>query len=444
MFIDSPLESQSRRPSRSLGKALAAVVAFVCMMHAWIGTAEASVKKQGAWPNDEKVVSFQYQGPRAGGVEKLAEQAGWSLVLSDKAALESPRTVSVSLKGQSPADVLEALLDDGDFVAIRKGTLVRVEVRDAGAEDVTGPDATPVVAVATAATPARAGETDTDDDAEDMKVMGGHGELEKGHTVRNLTVMGGTCDVYGRVDGDVSVMGGRVTLHEGAVVEHDVTTMGGHVEVLRGANVRGRYATFGGSIHREESSIMSGHVESGKSKSGHDHPSRTFVQRVGDAVSNTAILFVLGVVFLAIAPKRMETLRIEVARAPMRQVGLGIVGFIGFLIAFVVLCVTVIGVPVALIGLFLGIVGLYGGMVAGLTVVGAALVRHKSENPYVHLAVGCFLFFVVYPLPFVGPPLVMALVFMSVGALVSTRFAGFLPAKKGVKSVDVSSEGPYR
>ena len=272
------------------------------------------------------------------------------------------------------------------------------------------------------------------------------GQLEKGHSVRNLTVMGGSCDVYGRVDGDVSVMGGRVTLHEGAIVEHDVTTMGGHVEIERGATVRGRYATLGGSIHREDGSVVSGRVE-GPHVSDTSHRSekpKSFFQRVGDAVSNTAILFVLGVVFLAIAPKRMEMLRVEVARAPMRQVGLGIIGFFGFLLAVVVLCVTVIGIPVALIAVFLGLVGLYGGMVAGLTVIGAALVRHKSENPYVHLAVGCFVFFVVYPLPFIGPPLTFALLLLGVGVLVSTRFAGFLPTKKKVSTVDVRSENPYR
>ena len=100
------------------------------------------------------------------------------------------------------------------------------------------------------------------------------------------------------------------------------------------------------------------------------------------------------------------------------------------------------GVPVALVGIFLGIVAMYGGMVAALTVVGAALVRHKSENPYAHLAVGCALFFVVYPLPWIGPWLVVSLMSVGIGALVTTRVAGYFPEKK--KKVEVASEGPYR
>lgn len=418
-------------------RVVAIAVAFVCMMQIFPSSAFAAVEKKGTWPSDEKPVSFQYEGPRIGGLEKLAEQAGWSLVLSDKAALASPRTVSVSLKGQAPSDVLDALLDDGDLVATRKGSLVRIDMRDAGAAD---------VAEASAAVPEPKEATDTEgtteDDGDDLKVMGGRGELAKGRSVRNVTVMGGTCDLFGHVTGDVSVMGGRVNLHDGAIVDHDITTMGGHVEIEKGAEVRGRMNTLGGTIHKENGAKVGKHVAVGVTEEQKEP--RTFARRVGDAISNTALLFVLGVVLLALAPKRMESLRIEVARAPMRQLGLGIVGFVGFLVAVVVLCVTVIGIPVAFIGLLLGFVGLYGGMVAALTVLGAALVRHKSENVYVHLAVGCAIFLFVYPLPFVGPPLVMGLLFVGVGVLVSTRFAGYFPGKKKPADDTVLGDGPYR
>lgn len=407
-------------------------------------TAEAAVEMKGAWPKDDKAVSFRYEGPRLGGLERLAAEAGWSLVIADKAQLASERTVSVALKDQPPSAVLEELLDEGDFVATRKGTLVRVETRDAGAatakDEATAKDAaisTPPTASSDTDGIAGAGE-------EDVKVMGGHGELAKGRTTRHVTVMGGSCDIFGRVTGDVTVMGGTVVIHDGAIVEHDLTTMGGHVEIEKGAEVRGRTVTFGGSIHRDKEAKVGHATDVGVVSTSGDKHERSFVQRVGDAISNTALLFVLGVVMLAVAPKRMESLRVEVARSPMRQVGLGIVGFVGFLVAVVVLCITVVGIPVALIGVLLGVVGLYAGMVAALTVLGAALVRHKSENVYVHLAVGCGVFLLVYPLPFVGPPLTFALLFVGVGVLVSTRFAGYLPARKKAATVEVDGEGPYR
>lgn len=408
--------------------------------------AEAAVEMKGAWPKDDKAVSFRYEGTRLGGLERLAAEAGWSLVIADKAQLASERTVSVALKDQPPSAVLEELLDEGDFVATRKGTLVRVETRDAGAVAATAKDEATAKDAAIAAPPSASSDTDgvAGADEDDVKVMGGHGELAKGRTTRHVTVMGGSCDIFGRVTGDVTVMGGTVVIHDGAIVEHDLTTMGGHVEIEKGAEVRGRTVTFGGSIHRDKEAKVGHATDLGVVSTSGDKHERSFVQRVGDAVSNTALLFVLGVVMLAVAPKRMETLRVEVARSPMRQVGLGIVGFVGFLVAVVVLCITVVGIPVALIGILLGLVGLYGGMVAALTVLGAALVRHKSENVYVHLAVGCGVFLLVYPLPFVGPPLTFALLFVGVGVLVSTRFAGYFPARKKAASVELDGEGPYR
>lgn len=424
----SPPPSLSLRVTARVALFMATIM---CIMHFSSGRAAAAVERKGDWPSDEKAVSFAYEGPRIGGLEKLAEQAGWSLVLSDKGALASTRTVAVTLKNQSPADVLDALLDERDLVAIRKGTLVRIEVRDAGTADVAA------IPVAAPSAEKSSGE------GEELTVMGGHGELPKGSVAHNVTVMGGGCDVYGHVTGDVTVMGGRATLHEGAIVDHDVTTMGGHVEILKGAEVRGKANTFGGSIRKDDGAKVGKHVDVGAVVEKEPKEEKPFLQRISDAVSNTALLFVLGVVLLALAPKRMESLRLEVARAPMRQLGLGIVGFVGFLVAIVVLSVTVIGIPIALIGILLGLVGLYGGMVAALTVLGAALVRHKSDNVYVHLAVGCAIFFFVYPLPYVGPPLTFGLLFVGVGVLVSTRFAGFLPSKKKAPAPP-TSETPYR
>lgn len=415
---------------RAFARLLALALGLVVLAHAAV--AEASVRKEGDWPDSEKVVTFQHEGTRVGGLEKLAEQAGWSLVLTDKGGLSTPRTVSISMKAQEPADVLDALLEDGAFVAYRKGSLVRIDVLDGGVASATAPLA-PDAPVALA------------DDAEDLKVMGGTGVVEKGQIVRNLTVMGGHCDVYGRVVGDVSVMGGSVVLHEGALVEHDVTTMGGHVEIKRGAEVRGRASTLGGSIEDAEGAIVSGHVDGARVGKSHASPSTAsgLLRRVSDAVTNTALLFLLGVVFLAVAPVRMEALRVAVARSPMKQVGLGVVGALGFLVAVVLLCVTIVGVPLAGVALVLGLVALYAGMVAALTTLGAALSKHKTDNQYAHLAVGCGVFLVTYPLPWIGPWLVAALMLVGVGALVSTRVAGYFPAKKGER-VSVPPEGPYR
>jgi hypothetical protein len=117
------------------------------------------------------------------------------------------------------------------------------------------------------------------------------------------------------------------------------------------------------------------------------------------------------------------------AARPMRSIALGIVGGLAFLLVLVALCVTVIGIPIAIVALLVAIFAVLGGMGAVLGVVGEALLRHKTENPYVHLAVGCALFVAVSWVPWAGCIVGVALVLAAIGVLVATRCAGLLPKK---------------
>jgi hypothetical protein len=126
----------------------------------------------------------------------------------------------------------------------------------------------------------------------------------------------------------------------------------------------------------------------------------------------------------------METLRAEVAARPMRSFALGVVGSIGTLVLFVLLCVTVIGIPVAIIGLFAALFAGYAGVVAVLTTLGEALLRHRTTNTYVHLAVGCAIFLVASSIPFIGGFVFAAVALAGYGTVVATRAAGVIPERK--------------
>jgi hypothetical protein len=130
----------------------------------------------------------------------------------------------------------------------------------------------------------------------------------------------------------------------------------------------------------------------------------------------------------------MERLRAEVATRPMRSFALGVVGSIAAVALFVVLCVTLVGIPVALIGGLVGIVAAYAGIAAVLTTAGEALLRHRTQSPYVHLAVGCALLLVVGAIPLVGGLVKAAVAFMGVGVLIATRGAGLFPPKTLARS----------
>ena len=125
----------------------------------------------------------------------------------------------------------------------------------------------------------------------------------------------------------------------------------------------------------------------------------------------------------------MDTLEKEIAARPMRSLALGVVGSVVGAAAFLVLCVTVIGIPFALIGAASVMVIATIGVCAALTVVGAAVARHKTTNPYAHLAVGCGLLLVGGAIPYVGTMAVLAVGLAGIGSLVATRGAGLIKSR---------------
>jgi hypothetical protein len=134
---------------------------------------------------------------------------------------------------------------------------------------------------------------------------------------------------------------------------------------------------------------------------------------------------------LALAPERMDNLKAELVARPMRSFAMGVLGVIGAAATFLVLCVTVIGIPFALLGALAAALALATSLCAVLETVGRGLVRHKSQNPYLHLAVGCFLFLAFSAIPVVGPIVTVATCLFATGILVSTRLAGLVQKKNG-------------
>jgi len=161
------------------------------------------------------------------------------------------------------------------------------------------------------------------------------------------------------------------------------------------------------------------------------------VSGVGSAITRSAFLFIFGAILLALGTKRMETLRGEIATRPMRTLALGVVGLISGIVVLVLLCVTVIGIPVALVGLLVAVFAGYAGVIAVLTTAGEALLRHKTQSSYVHLALGCALFLVASSLPWIGGFVSVAVVLTGIGVIVATRGAGLVPKKN-------PGAGPYR
>jgi uncharacterized membrane protein HdeD (DUF308 family) len=101
------------------------------------------------------------------------------------------------------------------------------------------------------------------------------------------------------------------------------------------------------------------------------------------------------------------------------------VGLVGALLTIAALCITIVGIPVAILVVLSGALCIYAGICAVFTSLGAALLGHRNENPYVHLAVGCVLYCVLSSLPIIGTLVTLVAVLVATGVLISTRAAGF-------------------
>src|SRR5262245_16699787 len=97
--------------------------------------ASAKVRKDGAWPDQEKKISLDGDGAaRDAAVRELATKAGWSLILpwKDKEhRIVGSDRIDVHVKDEPADKVLEMLLMDGSYVATREGNRVVLSLESA-------------------------------------------------------------------------------------------------------------------------------------------------------------------------------------------------------------------------------------------------------------------------------------------------------------------------
>ena len=427
---------------------VARVASLVTLVLAIPLVADAAVRREGAWPASDKKVSFDFDGKPSEGLKKLADEAGWSLVVS-KGIEASEHDVKISVEDQPADAVLEALFAESDVVARRSGTLITITPGHGSGEAVTAPPV-PVAPPAPAAVPSFPAVPPVPTvRGEDRNVLGNSLVVQKGEVVHTVTVTGGSAKIYGTVTGDLVVAGGSAKIMDGARVVGNATVFGGSLNVESGARVDGDVGIVGGALKREEGAIIggtivnnaSGHdrgrvnvsvhdgdvsteVEGGRKRESGRSRLTDAVHSFGQSVTNMSLLFVFGCVLLALATRKMETLRAEAAARPMKSFAWGIVGSFCALLAVAAMCITIVGIPFAALAVLIAVFSVYASIAAVLTMLGAAVAGHKSTNPYVHLLVGCIGLLLVGVVPYIGGLVTFAIVMVAIGTLVTTRLAG--------------------
>lgn len=238
--------------------------------------------------------------------------------------------------------------------------------------------------------------------------------------------------------------GGPVIIEEGAEVTGDAVAFGGDVVVKRGATVRGDAVSFGGDVVKEPGATVRGDTVSmgGKSLGAavakgalrtqrtvqedaeeQAHDERSFGRSLAGFLARFAVFFGLGFLLMMFAPQRMRALEATIRQEPGKN---GLAGFLGLVAAVpltVMLVVTVIGIPVAL----LMWVGLALAVPLGLAVVANALgaslpTGRLRKTQALALGLGLLALMLATEIPVLGPLLGVLAVFVSLGAIIRTRF----------------------
>lgn len=362
------------------------------------GTAKSEVVRRGEWPAEEKVTLSFDATPRREAVQRLAAVAGWSLIA--EGLNDAP--VSVDVRDQSADKVLTLLLAGGDFVVERDGSLVSVHP-EAAEED--------------AATP-RVLQTPSGKPGEDLMITE-TGLVGKDQVVRDLFVVGSAV-VEGTVTGSVVVFGGKAKLIRGAHVSKDVIAFGGSIEIEDGVDVGGDVAALFGTMRRGDGP----NKQCVTCVDEAPDPKQEFFGKLFSHLTSAVIIWLLGAIMLATATSRVNLLREEIERRPLRSLGVGILTLGAALLVIVTLVFTLLGIPLAVLSAVTGVAATYLAFTALPLAVGRRLAHKRSANPYVHLAVGCGVLFVVLCIPVAGPLASVAGAFIALGALSATRVAG--------------------
>ncbi|MFW5920892.1 MAG: hypothetical protein ACOCUS_03555 [Polyangiales bacterium] len=401
------------------GGGAAAGMAVLLAMLAGTPTARA-LDFEGQWPESERTVSVSVQdAPASEALREAAESAGLGVV----AQLPDDPKTTLHVSEASLREVVQAVLGpEAPVVARRTENMLVIRPvaqgegeadteakpeagtgADAEAEADAGADAD----AATGAVPEPPEPPKPRGSARDRVTFGGDVHVRPDEVVRDVVTMGGDVIVEGEVLRDVVTMGGDLTVRRGGKVHGDMVTMGGEVEVEEGASPPGGHTRFGGGdLHVDRS---------------WDHGPGFVHEAVGSA-SKHALLFLLGLLLIGLAPARLRRWQQAIVRSPVRSGAAGLLGLVAAAVLCVVLAITIIGIPGAILVALGAFVGFYVGIVCAATVVGAALpLAFLRDRPVLQLLAGMLLLFLVSLVPVAGTIATLTAAALGFGALLLTR-----------------------
>ena len=404
-------------------------------------------------PSGKKVTASFTDAPVDKALRQIAEAAGWSIVLPP--GLRG--AVNASFRATPAEEALKAVLSQAGLSAARDGSVVtviresgpRVVVRgdkrrlvfDSGGEvvteDIRGIAEGAAAAAAEAIREAQADLQDADEDAGGKrrdKVVSGDITIGPGERWRDVVAIRGNVRMgAGSSARQVTAILGSVELEPGATVEKEVVAVGGNVHVASGAHVGNDVVSVGGEVVIDPDGRVDGQeVSVGvpgfagilglASPSSSVSKANSPLLKIGQALAKFVVVFLLGLLLLAVAPARLDQVTASLTRAPVRDVLVGLLGTVAMPVLTVLLAVTIVGIlliPVQVIAIL--VAGILGYTALALLIGRALPFRPEKGTAVVQLAIGTAIVVAISEIPFVGIMAMVSAWFLVFGAVLRSR-----------------------
>lgn len=358
-------------------------------------------------------------------LEKLAEQTGWSLLVTTN-RIDEP--IKLRMK-QVPADqALDALLSAGKLHARFHRNTLSVFSNPNGDEDDEGE-------IGGAETEVDVGLPDVEDQIDNAERTSQGEDLEIGEeeVVDSAVATGGNLIVRGRIRNDAVAVGGNVTMKPGSHVDGDAVAIGGKVTVERGAVLRGNRTSFGGGLGGLMKAITKSKAnkiqvrgdgdddDEKHSRHRDDHDSWFF--EPGGAMLRGFLGFLLCLLFIGFVPERLTEVRTMLTRRAQYAGVAGILLGLTFLPVLTMLTLTLVGIPLVPVVAVMFVIAMAMGYVVIAQWIGERVpVLQNRKTPLSVCAIGVLVLTFFDFFPYVGFFAIGCACLFAAGGVILTRY----------------------
>jgi hypothetical protein len=261
-----------------------------------------------------------------------------------------------------------------------------------------------------------------DQPARDIVALRGSVKVEAGGEVRDVVaVLGGVVLEPGAHAREVVAIGGDVRLGAGAQIDHDVVSVGGEIVRDAGAEIGGEEVNVGIPALSSLAGLAGSKMLFGR------QPNPVFT--VAQTLAKFLVYFALGLLALALFPRRVDAVSASFTTHPWKSVFTGLLGVVVLPLLTILLVATIIGIPlVAVLGLLVLAAGVLGFTALAFHIGRSLPLELKRGTNALQLAIGTAIVVLVTAIPFLGGMAWVAAALLVFGAALRSRLGSQTPA----------------